>query len=119
MTRQELAFKNLGFTDEEIADIRETDRRIDKGEKLFELSAEQAKNAKSARTTTKTKTVYTFKPKPPKAPNEEKLYLMNLIKSAIGNNAECETYRAVEPERIAEFVYNGKKYKITLSMPRG
>ena len=38
---QEAAMRKLGFTDEEIADVMEADKRIDKGEKLFELSKDQ------------------------------------------------------------------------------
>ena len=37
------AMRVLGMTDEEIADVLECDKRIDKGEKLFELTAEQEK----------------------------------------------------------------------------
>ena len=37
MDEQIKAMQNLGMTDEEIADVLECDKRIDKGEKLFEL----------------------------------------------------------------------------------
>ena len=43
MSKQIDALKKLGLTDEEIADVLATDKKIDKGEKLFELSAEKEK----------------------------------------------------------------------------
>ena len=65
MTKQEIALYKLGLSKEEIADVLEKDKLIDKGEKLFELSKEQEQASKKARSTTATKTptVYTFKTK--------------------------------------------------------
>ena len=39
-TDKELALFALGMTEEEVADVIESDKRIDKGEKLFELPEE-------------------------------------------------------------------------------
>ena len=49
MTEQEKALYALGLTDEEVAEVLADDRRIDKGEKLFELTDEQKKASKDAR----------------------------------------------------------------------
>ena len=49
MNKQILAMKSLGFTDEEIKDVIECDKRIDRGEKLFELTEEQKKTEKKMR----------------------------------------------------------------------
>ena len=48
----------LGCSREEAIDIIESDKRIDKGEKLFELSAEQEKASKQARQADRKPTVY-------------------------------------------------------------
>ena len=37
MSKQIEAMKKLGYTDAEIAEMLEADKRIDRGEKLFEL----------------------------------------------------------------------------------
>ena len=54
------AMRKLGMTEEEIADVIKSDEAIDKGEKLFELTAEQEKASKQARNsgTRKAPTVY-------------------------------------------------------------
>ena len=46
---QVVALAKLGLTDEEIKQVLADDKRIDKGEKLFELSAEQERESKKAR----------------------------------------------------------------------
>lgn len=43
------AMRRLGMTEEEISQVLADDKRIDKGEKLFELSAEQVKASAEAR----------------------------------------------------------------------
>ena len=49
MSEQEKAMRRLGFTDEEIADVMDADKRIDKGEKLFEQTAEEKNTSKELR----------------------------------------------------------------------
>lgn len=110
------SMRKLGMTDEEIADLLECDKRIDKGEKLFELTLEQEKASKTARATTsmtpKAKSIKT------KAENADKRYLMNLIETAIGYNPKVTEYTVINAEREVTFDYNGVKYRITLSCPR-
>lgn len=61
MQKQIKAMQDLGLTDSEIAEVLETDRKIDKGEKLFELPKELQQGAKKARRIgTKKPTVYNF-----------------------------------------------------------
>ena len=55
---QIVALAKLGLTDAEIQQVLEDDKRIDKGEKLFELSAEQEKASKQARQADRKPTVY-------------------------------------------------------------
>ena len=58
MSKQVEALRKLGLTDAEIQQVLEDDKRIDKGEKLFELSAEQEKASKLARQADRKPTVY-------------------------------------------------------------
>lgn len=111
MTDKEKALKNLGLTDEEIADVVETDRRIDKGEKLFELDKELEKGAKKARMSGNTKG-YTRE----KKVDEDKKFLMETLELALTGFADNE--KIINPEREMTFEYKGKKYKIVLSCPR-
>lgn len=102
-----------GYTEEEIADMLECDRKIDRGENLFPLSAELEKGAKKARRADRTDT-------PKKAERErkedtEKRKIILLLASALG----CvRTEDIVNPEREFTFIWNGKKYKVVLSCPR-
>lgn len=108
------AMIRLGFTDAEIADVLECDERIDKGEKLFSLSAEQEKASKDLRSTS-TKN-YTFEKKTKKV-NNEKLQIIDSLRKAVkefgGTGIEV-----TNAEREFTFNCNGTKYKITLACPR-
>lgn len=121
MTKEEFerrrAFIRLGFTEEEIKEVEEADRRIDKGEKLFELTDEQKQASRKARQTTGDKTQY--KPKVrEKIPNEDKLTIMQTIEDRLADFAESESFDMINPEREMVFKFNGVKYKLTLSCPR-
>lgn len=118
MTEQEFnrrrAFIRLGFTEEEIKEVEEADRRIDKGEKLFELTDEQKQASRKARQTTGDKTQY--KPKVrEKIVNNDKIFLMKAFADAVEDKTDFEILNA---EREIVFKYNGVKYKVTLSCPR-
>lgn len=109
------AMKKLGMTDEEIADVLECDKKIDKGEKLFELPPELEKGAKKARQAERAPTVYKFETRERKADND-KQELINIIAGAINQN--CKNLEITNREREMVFYYNEKKYKIVLSAPR-
>ena len=106
-----------GYTEEEIEDMLKADREIDRGADLFPLSADLEKGAKKARRADRTDT-------PKKAvrerkPNEDKRILLEQLVNAIGgspNHAQCEI---TNQEREFLFTYNGIKYKVVLSVPRG
>lgn len=112
MSKQIEALKKLGLTDEEIADVLESDRKIDQGEKLFELTSDQKKAEKTARATGSRATVYQFSKRERKA-DDDKRTLIQLLATA--TNSEVEM---INPEREFTFIYNGKKYKVVLSAPR-
>lgn len=113
--RQIEAMKKLGMTEAEIAEVLEADKRIDKGEKLFELSAEQEREAKKARNVGRAPTAYKFQ-KRERKPDEDKADLLNILFSAV--LPVCDTYEITNGEREFLFTYHGKKYKVVLSAPR-
>lgn len=115
--QQRAAFIKLGFTEEEIADVMKADEQIDKGEKLFEQTAEQKAASKKARQAQGDKTQY--KPRVrEKIPNEDKLHIMQIIEDRLADFVESEGFDMINPEREMVFKFNGVKYKLTLSCPR-
>jgi len=102
--------KNLDCDEETAKDVIECDKRIDKGEKLFELPEELQKGAKKARMSGNCKG-YTRE----KKADPDKGKLINDLLDGIGY---AENVEIVNPEREFTFTFRGKKYKIVLSCPR-
>ena len=115
MSQQIEKMRKLGFSDAEIADVLESDKRIDKGENLFPLSAEQEKAAKKARQADRAPTVYKFD-KRERKPNEQKRDLIALIAETL--KPQTDSIEILNSEREILFNFSGIKYKITLSAPR-
>ena len=113
-TDKELALFALGLSEEEVADVIESDKRIDKGEKLFELDKELEKGAKKARQAGNT-SGYTKANREKKVDNEKR-FLIETLELALSPFAE--NVEIANPEREMTFTHNGKKYKIVLSCPR-
>ena len=124
--RIDLLMKNLGITESEAIEVLEADQQIDKGEKLFELTAEQSKTSKQARIVPRTPTAYNFTKRERKADNDKRRiieYIKNALVNEIHTSLTDVDYLAVEvdvinPERELVFNYNGRKFKIVLSAPR-
>lgn len=114
MTEKEKALKKLGLTDEEIAEVIETDKRIDKGEKLFELPKELEQGARKARMSGNCNG-YTKTAREKKV-DTEKRFLIETLELALSPFAE--NVEIANPEREMTFTHNEKKYKIVLSCPR-
>lgn len=118
--------ENLGITESEALEVLDCDKRIDKGEKLFELSQEQEKASKKARSVARTPTVYNFSKRERKSDNDKRRiieYLKNALVNEIHTSLTDVDCLAVEvdvinPERELVFNYNGRKFKIVLSAPR-
>ena len=109
----------LGCSREEAINIIESDKRIDKGEKLFELTAEQEKASKQARQADRKPTVYKLDntaSKRSKKEDSDKATLMNALFTAI--LPMCDTYEVANAEREFSFTYHGRKFKVVLSAPR-
>lgn len=113
--REIQAMKKLGLTDSEIQDVLESDKLIEKGEKLFELTEEGKKASQKAKSTGKT--VYNFNKPREKKINNDKLKLIEILQKALADNG-CELTLTINPEREFEFIYANKKYKVVMSMPR-
>ncbi len=116
--------KALGISREEALEVIADDKRIDKGEKLFELSAEQEKASKQARQADRKPTVYKLdneKGKRSKKANTDKQYLIKAIISGLKTYCGLLDENSVEvinDERELIFRYNDTKYKVVLSAPR-
>ena len=105
--------ENLDCDEETAKEIMETDKRIDKGEKLFELPEELKQGAKKARMSGNTKG-YT-KAKREKKADPEKGKLIGDLLDGIGY---AENVKIINHEREFTFEYKGRKYKVVLSCPR-
>lgn len=120
-TPQVQAMRKAKFTEEEIADVLNCDKEIDRGAKLFELDAELQAGAKKARRADRTDT-----PKPrERKPNDDKRFLIDALVWAVttdieqaGDNVLATDVEIINPEREFLFTYNRIKYKVTLSAPR-
>ena len=115
--QQVQAMRVLGFTDEEITDVLETDKRIDRGEKLFELPDELKAGAKKARQADRKPTTYDFSNRERK-PNDSKRAIIAALAETARELADSGEVDITNIEREMLFVANGVKYKIVLSAPR-
>lgn len=110
--------EKLEISREEAIQLIEDDKRIEKGEKMFELTAEQKKVEKKVRSTTGKKVdAYGKKSTREKKVNNDKLFLIETIQKALTENG-CGLGEVVNPEREFEFYFNEVKYKIVMSVPR-
>lgn len=114
---QIIAMRKLGMSDDEIKDVLETDKRIDKGENPFPLNAAQEKISKSMRQADRKPTVYKFQKRERKA-NLDKRGIIEILSKVITEVADDDTVEITNAERELIFFAKGKKYKIVLSMPR-
>lgn len=116
MSKQVEAMRKLGMSEAEIADVLESDKRIDRGEKLFELDPELEKGAKKARQADRKPTVYNFQKRERKA-NNDKRTIINALDEALCRIADQQT-EITNAEKEIIFHFNGVKYKVVLSAPR-
>ena len=115
-TIEELMTK-LKCTRAEAEQIKADDLRIDKGEKLFEQTADQKQASKKARAVGRAVGVYQFSTRERKADNDKR-HLITEFLDLLENAEGVADVEATNPEREILFTYNEKKYKITLSAPR-
>lgn len=117
MSPEQMAAK-LKISVAEAAKLIEFDKKIDRGEKLFELSADQKEAVKSlTRADSKPHGSHNRERKP----DEDKRTLMEYLRSALDDAFPAliaDNISITNPERELEFVYNGRKYRLTLVCPR-
>lgn len=116
--QKKIALLNLGMSAEEAEEVLEADKKIDKGEKLFELSAEGKQAEKKYKNcgVRTVKSPYGQTLQKEKKVDDDKRFVIDLLVDIIEQN--CGKANIVNAEREFEFVYNDRKYKIVLSCPR-
>ena len=104
----------LGCSEEEAFEVIESDRRIDKGEKIFDLDPELEKGAKKARQAPRK--ANSTPTKRERKEDADKRELIDLLKNALEGTAE--SLDITNPERQIDFVFSNRKFRIVLSAPR-
>ena len=107
--------QTLDLTEDEAQELLADDERIDKGEKLFELTEEQKANSKKARQTgTRTQTTPTKRER--KEDLDKEILIQVLVNALV--NGEITEYSVTNPERQIDFEFNNRKFRVVLSAPR-
>lgn len=109
------ALKKLGLSENEIAEVLADDKKIDQGEKLFELPDELKTGAKKARQADR-KTPATATKREKKV-DDDKQFIINLLAETLNPHSD-NGIEIVNNEREFTFSYSGTKYRITLAKPR-
>ena len=113
--------KVLDIPEAEAIQLVMDDKAVDKGEKLFELSAEQKKVAKKyAGTGTKKRTVYKFDTAKKKKENPVKQKIIAEIERFLNENSEicAEMVQITNAERQIAFKIGENNYELTLVQKR-
>lgn len=104
----------------EAVEILQEDNEIEHGANPRPLTPEQEKASKDARKTTakKSPTAYKFT-KRERKPNDDKRFLIGEMRRLLETEqVNAENVEVLNIEREILFMFNGKKFKITLSAPR-
>ena len=107
--------ENLGCDYETAKQVVLDDERIEKGEKLFEQTAEQKANSKKYRQGDRKKPIV-LTPRERKA-DAEKRQLIALLCASVGEVADNEP-TVTNIERQIDFEFKGRKFRVVLSAPR-
>lgn len=115
--------KILGCSEEEAKQIVKDDAAIDKGEKLFEMTAEQKAASKKARATgTKKRAAYKFD-KRERKPNEVKRLIIDRLARDLAEwdmfeETFAQTINTTNIERSIDFNVEGRNFTLTLTEHR-
>lgn len=109
--------RTLGITQEEAENIIECDQKIDKGEKLFELSQE-GKKAEREMKQTRSVDAYGKARTREKKEDSQKQEIIQIIADALDNTLDLTEIKIENAEREFTFRTDGRKFKIVLSCPR-
>lgn len=108
--------KALDITEQEALELIADDEKIEKGEKLFELTDEQKANSKKARQTgTRTQTTPT---KRERKEDTDKRFLISILYKTLADNTNDAVVNITNAERQIDFEHNGRKFRVVLSAPR-
>lgn len=107
--------KNLGCDYETAKQVVLDDERIDKGEKLFEQTAEQKANSKKYRQGDRKPTVYKLETRERKA-DVDKREIIQTLDDTLCDLVDNVTVTNIE--RQIDFEFNGRKFRVVLSAPR-
>jgi hypothetical protein len=127
MTDQQKQIENLrklGLSEEEIADVLTSDKEIDKGAKLFELTDEQKKVAKKMSNAGERKKPTTYKldntANKRKKENPTKGGIIAELAQFLTENSAFafENVEIVNKERQISMIFDGNTYELTLSQKR-
>ena len=113
--------KVLDIPEAEAIQLVMDDKAVDKGEKLFELSAEQKKVAKKyAGTGAKKRTVYKFDTAKKKKENPVKQKIITEIERFLNENSEicAENVQITNTERQIFFQIDSNDYELTIVQKR-
>ena len=108
----------LEVSEEDALRIIKADEQIDKGEKLFELSADQKKASKKARQVAKAVNPYGKTVIRERKIDTDKRAIINALVEPLEKLTDENTVYINNEEREIEFVRKGRKYRIILSCPR-
>lgn len=109
--------QTLGITQEEAEDIIECDQKIDKGEKLFELSQE-GKRAEREMKQTRSVDAYGKTRTREKKEDSQKQEIIRILADALEGVLDLTEMKVENAEREFTFHTGGRKFKIVLSCPR-
>lgn len=109
--------KALGVSREEAEDIIDCDKRIDKGEKLFEQTQEE-KQATRKMAQTRSVDAYGKPRERTKKTDEDKGEIIKVIAETLAERLRAGSLEVVNDEREICFSFHGRKFKIVLSAPR-
>lgn len=114
-TKVEKLMRVLNLTEEQALEVIECDKRIDRGEKLFEFTEDQKVAEKQARLTGERKSTKTTK-REKKVDNQKQNVIATMVGSII--NVFGVRVDVANEEREFEFELNDRKFKVVLSCPR-
>lgn len=109
--------KALDLTEEQAIELMESDERIDKGERLFELSQE---GRQVERVMKQTHSVDAYgKPRVrERKEDQQKRKIVKILADALGMSLPLTEMVVVNEERELTFKVGNRKFKIILSCPR-
>lgn len=116
MNRAQELMELLGCDEQTAKQVIADDEKIDKGEKLFEQTAEQKAISKKYRQGDRKPTVYKLDKRERKA-DVDKRHLIALLAATVNEITEVEP-TVTNIERQIDFEFRGRKFRIVLSAPR-